>query len=413
MKTNGFPLDIDSLQQPCICGQSHALSTKEIILEKEALERLPFLLGGSDYPYRTPVVICDTNTWRVAGDRVCRLLAHCPSICLQADHLHADENAVETVLSSLPADADILLAVGAGTIHDITRYVSFQKGIPFFSIPTAASVDGFVSTVAAMTWHGFKKSFSAAAPICVLADSTVFSQAPGRLTASGISDLFGKYTAIADWKIAHAITGETICAKVCQMELEAVEQVQKDLAGIHAGKEESCERLMYGLLLSGLAMQMVGSSRPASGAEHHLSHFWEMEILNPCLDAYHGEKVSVGLVYTLGVYQKAVQKLRTGAFLIPDYSGINRETIHRYFGPKGMEEEILQENQADPLLAISRERIEESLQEILTILEELPAAQEIRDWPAGPDHVSFRKTLSVCEKKAHHDAAFAPVSVCA
>ena len=91
-----------------------------------------------------------------------------------------------------------MIAVGSGTIHDITRYHAYERKIPFFSVPTAASVDGYVSTVAAMTWHGFKKSFTAVSPVVVIADTDIFSKAPMRLTASGVADLLGKYTALAD-----------------------------------------------------------------------------------------------------------------------------------------------------------------------------------------------------------------------
>ena len=193
------------------------------------------------------------------------------SVCLPEENLHADEIAVEKVLGELKGAADVLLAVGSGTIHDITRYVANERMLPFCSIPTAASVDGFVSTVAAMTWHGFKKSFSATAPRFVIADTGIFSKAPYRLTASGISDLLGKYTAIADWKLRTLLQGSIFCERICQMEMEAVSRVIDSIDGLRAGTPQAYEELMYGLLLSGLAMQMVGNSRPASGAEHHLS----------------------------------------------------------------------------------------------------------------------------------------------
>ena len=156
---------------------------------------------------------------------------------------------------------DFMIAVGSGTIHDITRYHAYEKKIPFLSVPTAASVDGFVSTVAAMTWHGFKKSFTAVAPCFVLADSEIFSKAPLRLTASGVGDLLGKYTALCDWKIAHIITGEYICDKVVDMEYEVLKDLCANLDGIGSQNIEAYENLMYGLLLSGIAMQMIGNSK--------------------------------------------------------------------------------------------------------------------------------------------------------
>ena len=94
-----------------------------------------------------------------------------------------------------------------------------------------------------------------------------------RLTASGVGDLIGKYTSIADWKIGHAITGEYISLPVVKLEQDILQDLIDNLDGLGAHDFAAYENLMYGLLLSGLAMQMIGNSRPASGAEHHISHF--------------------------------------------------------------------------------------------------------------------------------------------
>ena len=282
-------IDVKKFSEPCACGKEHTIFVKDILVEAGALQKLPSILSGEAYgKFRNPVVICDENTYRAAGRDVLKLLPQASCVCLNPLGLHADECGVSAVEDQLPPDTDLLLSVGAGTIHDITRYCAKEKNIPFVSVPTAASVDGFVSTVAAMTWHGFKKTTPAVSPICVVADSSVFSKAPYRLTASGISDLLGKFTALADWRIAHIVTGEYFCERVYELELEAVHEVCSVLQDIRDGGITACEKLMYALLLSGIAMQMVGNSRPASGAEHHLSHLWEMEAVNPHTDAYHG-----------------------------------------------------------------------------------------------------------------------------
>ena len=164
-------------------------------------------------------------------------------------------------------------------------------------------MDGFVSNVAAMTWKGLKKTVPAVAPLAVFADTDIFAHAPRRLTASGVSDLLGKYICLADWKIASLLTGEYICSEIIEMEEKALKTVCSCVKGIASGEPEDCEKLMYALILSGLAMQMVGNSRPASCAEHHLSHLWEMEVVNGPLDALHGEKVSVGTLL-VDVYKR-------------------------------------------------------------------------------------------------------------
>ena len=123
-------------------------------------------------------MICDENTYEAAGKQVEALVPGLKKIVLDPDNLHANEHGVEAAKKGLDeiGDVDMMIAVGSGTVHDITRFHAYEMKIPFFSVPTAASVDGFVSTVAAMTWHGFKKSFTAVSPVVVIADTDIFKK---------------------------------------------------------------------------------------------------------------------------------------------------------------------------------------------------------------------------------------------
>ena len=129
----------------------------------------------------------------------------------------------------------------SSTIHDISRYIAHNYKVPFISVPTAASGDGFVTTVAAMTLDGVKKTVPSVAPICVYADTDIFSKAPQRLTAAGISDLMAKYICLADWKIASLLTGEYICSEIIEMEEKALKTVCSCVKGIASGEPEDCE----------------------------------------------------------------------------------------------------------------------------------------------------------------------------
>ena len=291
---------------------------------------------------------------------------------MDADNLRADNHAVEIVENYMDEDIDIILAVGTGTIHDISRYIAYQYKIPFISVPTAASMDGFVSTVAAMTWNGLKKSVPAAAPICVYADTNIFAKAPKRLNISGASDLLGKYICLADWKIAHLLTGEYYCDNVAEMEIKALKSVRGVLRDIPEGDEEACEKLMYALILSGLAMQMTGNSRPASCAEHHMSHLWEMEVINRKLDALHGEKVSVGAMEVLKEYKKIAKAVQSGKCRVKKYEDQERELLEKTFGKKGLLDRVIKENSPEPLEKISVHRLESCLLKIAEIIDEIP-----------------------------------------
>lgn len=129
-------------------------------------------------------------------------------------------------------DIDLILAVGSGTVHDISRYVAFQYKIPFISVPTAASAEGFVSTEAEMVWNGQKKMIAAEAPIAVYADTDIFANAPTELNLSGAIRVNSSDTYLTERKISET--------------------------QIKEGDPDTCEKLMYVLLRSGVAGQAEG-----------------------------------------------------------------------------------------------------------------------------------------------------------
>lgn len=371
-------VDTDDFGRPCSCGKKHHIDVKEIIIEEGAVEKLEEAMSdGFLKQYISPLLICDTNTCRATEEIMEDIYDRCQVLVLDAEELHADEHAVEIVENYMDEDIDLILAVGSGTIHDISRYIAFQYKIPFISVPTAASVDGFVSNVAAMTWKGMKKTVPAVPPMAVFADTSIFARAPKRLIASGISDLFGKYICLADWKIAHLLTGEYICSRIIELEEKALRTVTSSLRDIAQGDAEGCEELMYALILSGLAMQMVGNSRPASCAEHHLSHLWEMEVINGRLDALHGEKVSVGTLLVLERYKQIARAIRNGECRVIPYEDRDAELREKVFGEKGILQGIAEENTPELLLEVSPSRLRDSLSTIADIIEDLPEEKEL------------------------------------
>ena len=371
-------VDTDDFGRPCRCGREHHIDVKEIIIEEGAVDRLEeAMCDGFLKQYISPLLICDTNTMEATEEIMEDIYDRCQVLTLDAEGLHADEHAVQIVEHYMEEDIDLILAVGSGTIHDISRYIASQYKVPFVSVPTAASVDGFVSNVAAMTWKGLKKTVPAVSPTAVFADTRIFAKAPGRLTASGISDLFGKYICLADWKIAHLLTGEYICKRVIRMEEQALKTVRSCIKGVAAGDEEACEELMYALILSGLAMQMIGNSRPASCAEHHMSHLWEMEVINGPLDALHGEKVSVGTMLAAREYKRIAEAIRDGKCYADPYQGMEEKLIRDTFGKKGLYEKTIEENTPDPMEMVSADRLNASLYKIADIIDEIPEVEEL------------------------------------
>jgi glycerol-1-phosphate dehydrogenase [NAD(P)+] len=228
-----------------------------IRVEVGALDRL------AEHVPRPALVVMDVNTEAVAGARVAAAL-DADVLCLPAD-LHATEEAAAQVRERL---RDGLVAVGSGTLTDIVRYAAHVAGRDFVSVPTAASMDGYSSGVAALERDGVKLTLPARPPAAVFADPRIAAAAPIELTQAGIGDLLGKATARVDWLAAHLLYGEDWRIVPPLPEL--------DVAALLAGDVDAVAGLLRALIESGLTMAAVGSSRPASGCEHHASHFWDL-----------------------------------------------------------------------------------------------------------------------------------------
>ena len=272
--------------------------------------------------------------------------------------------------------ASVLIAFGSGTIHDLTRYTAFKLNIPFLSVPTAASVDGFASTVAAMTFKGFKVTIPAKAPLAIFADTAIISRAPRYLTAAGVGDLLAKFTALVDWKISHLLTGEYLCDKIVTITEEALQTLLNVIDDLALQKEEAFEPLMYGLILSGLGMQMIGNSRPASGAEHHLSHLWEMHVINDEIKALHGEKVGVGLSYVCERYRSLLELKEAPAF--KEVNLYDENMLSPIFNQ--LTAAILKENEHDCLTQVNEGVFKLQFNQIKALIETLPTATQVRTW---------------------------------
>ncbi len=292
---------LSSALENCPCGKTHTLETKGCIIAEDALARLEHFIGD----YAHPAIFCDENTAAYAREM---------GFCRDADLLVFPGNAHATEVMTALGDTflserkpDILVACGSGSLHDITRYCANDAHLPFVSYPTAASVDGFMSGISAMTWYGQKKSFASTPPIAVFADPRISTAAPVRLIASGVGDVLGKYVSLFDWHLAHLLIDEYECPTIVALTEAAVEGVLDALQNKDTiSALDYTGRVLDALLVSGLAMQLMGNSRPASAAEHHMAHLWEMAIFNEKTTTLHGEAVAVGTMTALETYRAAL-----------------------------------------------------------------------------------------------------------
>src|SRR5690606_7576548 len=187
------------------------------------------------------------------------------------------------------------LAVGSGTINDLTKLAAHQKKRSYMCIATAASMDGYTAFGASITAGGAKQTFNCPAPAVCVADIAIIRKAPREMTASGYADLFAKITAGADWILADSLQVEPIDPQAWSIVQDGLHNALSDPTGVYKGDEKAIFELTSGLMLGGFAMQWSKSSRPASGAEHQFSHLWNMEHhTNDGKSISHGFQVAIG-----------------------------------------------------------------------------------------------------------------------
>ncbi len=376
---------LNQFRSPCRCGKTHTLITDTVYIGDNAAAQMKADIHRRGFVHG--VIVADTNTAPAAGNALSDAL-HLPLIVLPGD-AHATEIVcadLQSRLCTLEQQPQFYIACGSGSLHDIVRYTACENGIPFYSYPTAASVDGFVSGIAAMTIRGTKVSYPSKPPIALYADPAVFANAPERLTASGVGDLLGKYICLADWRIARILTGEDICPALMELEYAVIDELEAVIASAGnaintpgAAHTEYVCRVMEGLVLSGLAIQLNGNSRPASGAEHHLSHFWEMARINEDIPALHGEQVGIASLLLLDYYKKAAERFVRPFAYAPD-ALFAREKIEPVY--RELTDDILHENMpGDPgscsLAGISAESPVQNADAVREVIAALPTHEKL------------------------------------
>lgn len=256
---------------------------------------------------------------------------------LEGFPLVAGGDAILQVLAAADPLADVFVAVGSGTVTDIVRFASRSLGRPFISVPTAPSVDAYTSPTSPLVVADLKQSFPGQVPLAVFAHLHTLCAAPAEMISAGFGDMLAKYTALADWKLGSLLWDEPFDEAIAGRARHALQRCIQSAASIAAREPAGIQVLMECQLESGLNMARAGSSRPASGAEHHLAHYWELKMLwedRPPL--LHGTKVGFATLLVADQYarlrQRSVASIRklTNNTPLPN-NGIDMRKINQYF----------------------------------------------------------------------------------
>jgi glycerol-1-phosphate dehydrogenase [NAD(P)+] len=240
-----------------------------------------------------------------------------------------------------------------------------------------------------MIVDGAKVTESAHGPLAVFADLPTLCAAPRALTAAGFGDLVAKLTSVSDWEIGHLVWDEPFDAEIAGRARRAVWDCVDKLDALAASECEGLQALFDGLIESGFCMLDFGETRPASGYEHHISHFWEMLLLREGRHSvFHGAKVGVGVLASAAVYdrlrkltpEEAAERVRRAA--LPDRAA-DEAAIRAAYGKQAASviaahEAMLRITQAE--FDAIKERIVQRWADIAAAIAQVPAEAEIRGW---------------------------------
>ena len=369
-------MDINLLLQgvDCKCGKKHACPIKYVYVEDGAICRLNEVLDGFD----KILLVADQNTFAAAGQKVEK------EICSKIKNrvifsgetvLIPNEKSIERVIENCK-DIDFIVGVGSGVIQDLCKYVSFELKIPYAIVATAPSMDGYASSGAAMITDGMKVTYSVGLPYAIIADTDVLYNAPKEMIKAGYGDVVGKYSSLNDWKLSALVNGEYFCEYIYQATMDMVKKTVSVADGLLKGDKQSIKTLTEALIVVGILISFAGSSRPASGSEHHLSHFFEIVgIVTDTPYLAHGTDVAYSTVITARIREELVALKFPNKIYRPTDEQLKKELRSVYYsvgdGCYNLQKKLATyEKEFAEIYLENQEKIKE-------ILKEMPSAKEI------------------------------------
>lgn len=318
---------IDSFRD-CGCGMDHRCGIHDIRIGSGLVTQVGEILRENGFPRRL-LLIGDRDTLAAAagieesltGFEVTR---HCYDTLRVATM--DDVRLVEDYLDRV----DAVVAVGTGSIHDPSRLACARRNKPLCLFATAPSMDGFASYNAPIVDGGFKTTHAAKCPEVIIADTKILAAAPKALKSAGFGDMISKYIALIDWQVSHLVTGEAYCPRVAELTRTAVDRLMTMADRVTLEDEETAAAVLESLLMTGIAMSFTRTSRPGSGTEHILAHYWEcIELLEGKIPNFHGEDVGVATLLTLREYEALA-----GRETVTAHPEVNDwDAVYRAYGP--------------------------------------------------------------------------------
>ena len=358
----------------CPCGVEHLLNTKVIKCESGLVKRVGRELKDAGFPRRI-LFLADENTLKASSG----ILESLDGFTIVDTVIYPDLRVADMVevekLQARIKSVDGVLACGTGSLHDTARLACAREDKPLCLFATAPSMDGFASYGAPITNGNFKVTYPAKSPEVVLADSEILAVSPTYLKSAGFGDMIGKYVGLIDWEVSSLITGEYWCDRVAYLTRKATDDIFALADKVTLSDEETAKQIFDSLILTGVGMSFTKTSRPASGTEHILSHFWECKkLLDGKISDFHGKKVGVATLLIMKEYEDFA-KLKS---VDCHYEKVDWDKVKSIYGP--LWEDVYRLNFPKSIMdGITPSNINENWAKIRDIVKNVPSYSEIYD----------------------------------
>jgi len=297
----------------CTCGKTHVIEPSQVVYSPDATDRLGEACARAAAGRRAAVLM-DVRTREVAGSAGSRSLAaagwEVTELLLSdspAGGWPVCDDVTQQALARRLGRPDLIVPVGSGVISDMGKWLALERGLPYVSFATAASMNGYASANIAPTIRGVKSLVYARPPVAVLSSPTVLRDAPYEMTAAGLGDVLAKSVSAADWYLNRLLFGDFYCERAVGLIADIEPMYLDHPERLPERSDEAVEALFYALLLTGVAMTMADTSAPSSGGEHLISHSLDMmSSVDGADHDLHGRQVGVGTILASELYRRVL-----------------------------------------------------------------------------------------------------------
>ena len=363
---------IGRFRSGCSCGIRHDTTIRDIRIGSGLVHQVGNILKENSFPQQL-LLVADRNTLKAAAGIAKSLTGFDITYHIYDDLRVAEMRHVEE-LEALVRDQEIgILSVGTGSVNDPCRMAASRQDKMLCIFATAPSMDGFASYNAPLVQDGFKITYGAKSPEVVIGDTAILAKAPIELKAAGFGDMMAKYVGLIDWQISHLLTGEYYCEAIANLVRTAVDDLMAMADKVTANDEYTAGKIFESLLMTGIAMSFTQNSRPASGAEHMISHLIEcVQLRDNIIPNFHGDDVGVATLAVLKYYNELAE--RTG--ITGQKEQVDWDTVYRFFDT--MAEEVRKMNEPDNIVdQVDPKKLQECWPEVVKIIKGMPSYEKV------------------------------------